>query len=75
MLDHSEGLFWYNYIKEDYELADAPTTDGQAKSYLPQLDAAQGLYDVQRLIGNSILEAMIYVLNVCVGEPNEAKES
>ena len=75
MLDHSECLSWYNYETDEYELSGTPTTDEQAKSYLPQLDAAQGLYDVQRLIGNSILEAMIYVLNVCVGEPNEAKES
>jgi len=73
MLD--QDLSWYNYATDEYELGSTPTTDEQAKSYLPQLDAAQGLYDVQRLMGNSILEAMIYVLNICVGEPNEAKEN
>ena len=64
---HDQRNYWYNYVKECYELADDPATDEQAMIYLPQIDAAHGLYRVRRLQGDDIFDAMAAVLEAVLG--------
>lgn len=63
---------WYNFKTKEYVYSDLPTTDEQAVEYIPQLQAAQGLYKCYRLMGNDIIESMIKVLEACVGQEGES---
>jgi len=49
-------------------LREIPATDEEAIKYIPQISAAQNLYYIYREIGEDIIEAMIKVLQACVGE-------
>lgn len=49
-----------------------PQTDEEALEYLPDNNAARGLYDIYRKQGLSIPEAMIKTLEACV--PQTLKE-
>lgn len=59
---------WYNFAEHKYDAIEAPQADEEAVKYIPQIQAAQGLYHVHRAMGKSILEAMRDVLTACVGE-------
>ena len=59
---------WYNYVTEQYETREAPTTDEEAKMLIPQLTEAQGLYVCYRQMGSGIVEAMRDTLLACVGK-------
>lgn len=53
-----------------------PTTDEEALEYLPDSDAllysiCKGMYEVRRLQGDSVLEALMYVYKAHVGEKAE----
>jgi hypothetical protein len=63
--------FWWNYATEDYEENGEPVTDDKALQYLPQIPAAQGLYECHRKLGKSILEAMMETLLSVVGRGRE----
>ena len=67
MIDNNRG-YWHNYVTDEYDYNDAPTTDEQAMQYIPQDPSALGLYKCHRKLGLPILEAMIRVLSACVGE-------
>lgn len=64
----SPTLHRYNYTTDEYDYRDAPTTDEEAKRYLPQQPAAQGLFDCHREMGLGILEAMVEVLTAVIGD-------
>ena len=66
-MEQDKRSYWYNYVTGDYEYRAAPETDDDAKSLLPQIPAAQGLYTVLREMDNGILDSMIKVLTACVG--------
>lgn len=54
---------WYNFITDEYDYrSSAPDTDEEAIKYIPNQDAARGLYRAYRAMGNNILDSMIYVL-------------
>jgi len=61
--------YWHNYKTGQYEYRYAPDTDEDALALLPQYPAAQGMFEVYREMGKSILDAMDYTLSACVGEP------
>jgi len=61
-------MYWYNYCTNSYELGNAPQTDEEALRYLPQQLAVMGAYSCRRQLGETVLEAMLNVLKVCVGE-------
>jgi len=51
-----------------------PTTDEEARQYIPQLPAALGLYEVRRQMGDSVLDAMEATLRAAVGLPEGRQE-
>jgi len=53
-------MLFYNFVTGEYDdLPDGgPATDEAAKQYIDQLPAALNLYDVERQLGRSILEAL-----------------
>ena len=61
--------FWHNLKTGEIDMRDKPVeTDEEAKQYIPQHSACQGLYDCYRLKGLSVSDAMIKVLEiVCKG--------
>ena len=59
--------FWYNYVTKEYEAREAPTTDEEAQELLLQLVAAQRVFRCRRLLGDDIINAMIYTLRTCAG--------
>lgn len=69
MLETKTQMAWWDYAKEEYVWrTEGPQDDETALQYLPQYPAAKGLYEVRRELGDTILEAMIKVLDACVGE-------
>ena len=64
------NLLRYNFETDEYDDVGAPDTDDEAKKYIPQSAAAQNLYELYRLQGDSILDASINVLKACIGEGN-----
>jgi hypothetical protein len=64
----NNGTYWHNYVTGEYDYLDMPQTDEEALNYLPQYPAARMLYELQRSMGDSILNAMGEVLSACVGE-------
>lgn len=65
-MEHS----WYNYDTEQYEDSGTPTTDEQAKKYLPK-GSPRTLYSLYREMGRSILDAMREVLERVCGAHKE----
>ena len=55
---------WFNYKTGRYEEIETPKN---FKDYLPQSEAAQGLYDVYIAMGNKPSDAAIKVLKACAG--------
>lgn len=61
--------FW-NFATGNWDwLSGKIDTDEKAVKYIPQGDAAQGLFRVYRLQGHSINYAMINVLRLSAGMP------
>lgn len=58
---------WYNYATGEYDLLDSPATDEEALRYIPQHPACVGLFRARRAQDDAIPEAMIAVLQACVG--------
>ena len=65
-------MWWHNYKTGEYDYRERPTSDEEAIKYIPQLDAAQGLYQCLREMGKDILEAMKEVLIACL--PEDSRE-
>jgi hypothetical protein len=59
-------MFWHNFQTGEADHREAPTTDEDAIQYIPQLEAAQRLYECLRLQGKGILEAMKETLTACL---------
>lgn len=59
-------MAWYNWKTNDYDYRDAPQTDEEAKQYIRQDIASQGLYDLRREMGDDVLHAILYVLEAHV---------
>lgn len=59
-------LHWYNYKTGENDYREKPIDDKEAVDYIPQLDAAQNLYQCLRGMGKDILEAMKDVLTACL---------
>ena len=63
---------WFNYKTGDYDAKDlAPQTDAEAKLYIPQHKAVQGIFECRRFMGDSILEAMAYALGAALPKENK----
>jgi hypothetical protein len=58
---------WHNFATGQIDYRTAPTTDEEAKQYLPQQPAALNLYDLYRLRGDSVEDAAIAVLKDVLG--------
>ena len=67
-MTESKKLYWWSFKTEEHEYRDAPTTDEEAMLYIPQIPAAQGLYQACRMQGHDILGSMAEVLKACIGE-------
>lgn len=66
--------YWYNYRTEQYELRNAPTTWQEACDYVPQL-GGKGMLEIYCTHYNMpVLEAMIRVLKIAIGEEVEPLE-
>lgn len=63
----------YNFLTEEYEYVSLgdDLTDEKAVQYISQYPAALGLYKVKRLMGESVIMSMKYVLEACAGVPHE----
>lgn len=59
-------MLWWNFATQSDDERE-PDTDEIAAQYIPQGEAAQGLYMVKRERGLSIIDAMIDVLDACAG--------
>jgi hypothetical protein len=57
-------ISWWNFTTNQFEQYEDITTDELAKQLLPQITPAQRLYEVKRLQGKTILQAMAEVLEV-----------
>ena len=69
-------LAWFNYKTESYDYLDGlPETDEQAKLYIPQIDAAQRIFEIKRMMGEDIVNSMLYVLEAYVGEPHRENKT
>lgn len=55
---------WYNYRTKQFEECNPVTYE----DYIPQMPAAQGLYQCLVMMGKTPLEAAADVLRACVGE-------
>lgn len=67
-MTHDESrMDWPDYVAQDFVHMPAPETDADAKRLIPQIPAAQALYEVHRLLGKSILEAMALTLECVQG--------
>ena len=67
-------LSWYNFVKEEYEYRDEPTTDAEARELISQHPSALGLYACYRAQNYSILDAMVEVSKVCAGVESEVND-
>ena len=63
-------MYWENIRTGESDFREAPTTDEEAVDYLPQ-GAGVNLYKLYRETGNGIIESMIKVLTIAVGEKHE----
>jgi len=54
---------WWNYKTGEFEYVETPT---DFTNYIPQLDAAQGMYLCCIKLGDTPVEAAIKVLTACV---------
>jgi len=65
---------WFNYDTGKFEYAGPPQTDTDAKKYLPYDPSGtpRWLYDCYRQTGDSILGAMVKVLEITCGVTREA---
>ena len=61
-------MYWYNFRTGGHDLRTSPQTDSEAVNYLPQWPPALNLYHLYRQMGDSISEASVRVLTLCVGE-------
>lgn len=58
---------WWNYVKGDYDWRKAPETDEEAVQYMPQQRDVICIYRCRRMLGDSVLEAMVYALESATG--------
>lgn len=59
---------WFNFKTCVFEESEGPQTDEEALQYIPDIPAARGLFQVHRLMGKSIEEAMAETLSSCIGD-------
>lgn len=60
------GPAWFNYATREYDYGPDFTRDEIARQYIPQYEAAQGIYRCHRDMGKSIQEAMIETLTAVI---------
>ena len=65
---------WYNYKTGQYEYRDTRPTGDEIRDYLPQYDAAWGLFQARRALGDDEMEAMAQVLIAVLGETPEQED-
>jgi hypothetical protein len=69
LLDRIElPMQWWDFVAQDFVELDEPTTDEQAKRFIPQWPPALSLYDAYRANGEDILHALIKTLGACVAD-------
>ena len=65
-------MYWSNFVTGEADYREAPTTDEEAKQYIPQWPAALNLYDLRRQMGDSVMDALGGVLESVTGRRTEA---
>ena len=60
--------YWHNYVTGEYDYREFPTSFDDARAYIPQIPAAQGLFQVYEKMELPLLEAMTKTLEACVGK-------
>ena len=65
---------WHNYRTGEYDYREAPTTDEEARDYVPQ-GAGSNLYTLYRRGEEniSIMEALIKVLTIATGKTERSE--
>ena len=61
----------YNYVTSRFERGASPRTDEEAMQYIPQHKHAQTMYALCRKKGESVIDAMEFVLDVELEELQE----
>ena len=59
---------WFNQRTKQWEVKDA--VGGDYRDYIPQTEAALGLYQTMLDLGHSALDAAIYTLEAVCGAPH-----
>lgn len=66
-MDDDRRMYWHNFATGKVDYRTAPTTDEEARHYIPQDLAVQNLYGVCRQRGDSVGDASIAVLRAVTG--------
>jgi hypothetical protein len=61
------AMYWHNFATGTTDYRTMPTRDDEVKQYLPQEPAALNLFELYRQRGETTADAMIKVLQACVG--------
>lgn len=60
--------YWYNFKTESYDFCEGPQEDSEVADYIPQDQAAIGLYKIYRSSGLDMNESMANVFSACLGQ-------